>query len=66
VFALDPNDTRLSLRSSVGPGNVYVSGGLLAESMRREARAASRRGEEEHDCEHVAKGDKKDDDDVSL
>jgi hypothetical protein len=38
VFALDPNDTRL--RSSGGPGNVYVSGGLLAESMRCEARAA--------------------------
>jgi hypothetical protein len=36
--------------------------------MRREARAASRRGEEESDREHVAKGkgDKKDDDDVSL
>jgi hypothetical protein len=64
VFALDPNDTRL--RSSGGPGNAFVSGGLLAESMCREARAASRRGEEESDREHVANGDKKDDDDVSL
>jgi hypothetical protein len=43
VFALDPDDTRL--RSSGGPGTGNVSGGILAESMRREAHAASRCGE---------------------